>query len=190
MRARVRVSVRVRIRARVRGRGRGRQGLTVLVLVLVLVLVVVRTTAAPAQPLGAPAPRSDDLIVVLRHPDKPTGVRQGHLVGREHALRQIVITVEQGVHRAAGPLVLRSLALHLVADSEAQRRTPRLEALGRGAAVVEGGGELLRLQPLADEDHLAVAGLVLRPRIAEGALEGHVHLGDVARCGEMWRDRG
>ena len=51
-----------------------------LVLVLVLVLVVVRTTAAPAQPLGAPAPRSDDLIVVLRHPDKPTGVRQSHLV--------------------------------------------------------------------------------------------------------------
>ena len=44
------------------------------------------------------------------------------------------------------------LALDLVADGEAQRVLLELERLRRRQAVVEGGGELLGVEALPDED--------------------------------------
>eukprot|EP00964_Phaeocystis_antarctica_P134257 scaffold98510_cov63-Phaeocystis_antarctica.AAC.3 len=79
------------------------------------------------------------------------------------------------MYRAAGPLILGRLALHLIAHREAQRLPPHLEALGRGEAVVEGLRQLLCVEVLPYEDHLALARLVLAPRLGKGTFERHVH---------------
>ena len=96
----------------------------------------VRAALRAAQSAGAPPPRADHLVVVLRHPDvQPLaaaaarrGLLQPHAVRRDHALRHLVAAEQVLLHHAGAPLAAARPALDLRAEGEAQRVAPRRAA--------------------------------------------------------------
>mmetsp|Transcript_6321 Transcript_6321/g.14820 ORF Transcript_6321/g.14820 Transcript_6321/m.14820 type:complete len:223 (+) Transcript_6321:270-938(+) len=118
----------------------------------------------------------DDALVVFGRPDQ-TGlvVVELDLVRCDHPRRHAVVAVHEGRHGAARPLVRPSVALDLVADAEPQRHALLQHVLRRREAGVEPLDQRRLVEVLADEDQLAQARLVVAPRLAEVAVEGHVH---------------
>mmetsp|Transcript_13935 Transcript_13935/g.35200 ORF Transcript_13935/g.35200 Transcript_13935/m.35200 type:complete len:257 (+) Transcript_13935:176-946(+) len=98
------------------------------------------------------------------------------LIGNHHSWGHAVLSVHQCHDSALGPVMLHSsIALHSVTDLEAQGRESLPLALRSVEASLKSFGELLLHQVPADEDKLALAGLILAPWLREVTSEQHVN---------------
>mmetsp|Transcript_37198 Transcript_37198/g.120415 ORF Transcript_37198/g.120415 Transcript_37198/m.120415 type:complete len:471 (+) Transcript_37198:70-1482(+) len=139
-------------------------------------LPAVCTLFTPPRARLLPAPAlhgADDAVAVGRRPDE-VSAGELHLVRRHHPRRHRLVPVVAREHLAPRPRVGPGAALDLLADGEAERLLLDLHVAARGEAVVEGGGQLLAVQVLADEDHLGLARLVVAPGLVKAAAEDHV----------------
>mmetsp|Transcript_33705 Transcript_33705/g.67129 ORF Transcript_33705/g.67129 Transcript_33705/m.67129 type:complete len:396 (+) Transcript_33705:309-1496(+) len=155
--------------------------MTVVVLILMIMLAsvggrIVCATTGAVKPFGAAPWLAHEVVFVMLCPYQGVVLPHSNLVrGHQAGRHAVVVAVHELHYFAHRPFFWASLALDNVPDRKAQRVALELQGFGCGQAVVEPCSKLCVVEPLADEDELALARLAFLPRLCEGAIHHHVH---------------